>query len=82
MIIMIIKKIVIFLFIINFLNGCGPSTALLGPTITLVGTGNVYQTGISYGSSKAVEKITGKTTSENIKSLVFNKNTTTKEKED
>ena len=55
-----------------FLNGCVNPTALLGPVYTLVSTGNVYHAGLSYGSNEAIKKTTGKTTTENIKSL-FNK---------
>jgi phosphoribosylaminoimidazole (AIR) synthetase len=49
------------------------SAALLGPAYTLASTGNVFQAGLSYGSNQAVKKITGKSTTENIKSLVDNK---------
>ena len=56
-----------------FLNGCVQSAALLGPAYTLASTGNIYQAGLSYGSNQAVKKITGKTPTENIKSLVDNK---------
>ena len=49
------------------------NTALLGPAVTAASTGNLYQAGLSYGSSKAVTKITGKTTTENIK-IFLNKN--------
>ena len=76
------KKIIIGLFLLCFLNGCAQSTALLGPAYTLVNTGNVYQAGLSYGSSKAIKKITGKTPAENIKSFVDNENTVTERKEE
>ena len=67
---MIIKKAIIGLFIINLLNGCAQSTAFLGPMYTLGTTGNVYQAGLSYGSNQAITQITGKSTGENIKTLV------------
>ena len=67
------KKTIISLFFLLFLNGCVQSTALLGPAYTLVSTGNVYQAGFSYGSSKVIKKMTDKTPTENIKSLVDNK---------
>ena len=69
---MILKKISIGLFAMCLLNGCVQSTVLLGPVYTLANTGNVYQASISYGSDIAVKKITGKTTTENIKDLVEN----------
>ena len=67
---MILKKIIISIFAINFLNGCVQSTAFLGPAITVASTGNVYQAGLSYGSSKALAKITGRTATENIKNFL------------
>ncbi len=71
--IMIPKKIIIGLFFLLFFNGCLQSTALLGPSYTLISTGNVYQAGFSYGSSKVIKKMTDKTPTENIKSLLDNK---------
>ena len=70
---MILKKIIAGLFLLFFLNGCVQSAALLGPAYTLTSTGNAFQAGLSYGSNQAVKKITGKSTTENIKSLVDNK---------
>ncbi|MDA8919198.1 hypothetical protein N9I08_05615 [Candidatus Pelagibacter sp.] len=78
---MILKKMIIGLFFVCFLNGCVQTTALLGPAYTLANTGNIYQAGLSYGSSKAVKKITGKTPTENIKSLVDINDTTIEEEE-
>ena len=78
---MILKKIIVGLFLLFFLNGCVQSTALVGPAFTLANTGNIYQAGLSYGSNQAVEKITGKSTTENIKSLVDNKKVKVKEEE-
>ena len=70
---MLYKKIINGLFLLFILNGCVQSTALLGPAYTLASTGNIYQAGLSYGSNKAVEEITGKSPTENIKSLTDNK---------
>ena len=70
---MILKKIIAGLFLLFFLNGCVQSTALLGPAYTLASTGNIYQAGLSYGSNQAVKKITGKSPTENIKSLIDSK---------
>ena len=78
---MILKKIIAGLFLLFFLNGCVQSTALLGPAYTMASTGNIYQAGLSYGSNQAVKNITGKTPTENIKSLVDNKKMKIKEKE-
>ena len=70
---MSLKKIFAGLFLLFFLNGCVQNTALLGPVYTLAATGNIYQAGLSYGSNQAVKKITGKSPTENIQSLVDNK---------
>ena len=53
-----------------FLNGCIQNTAFLGPAVTVANTGNVYQAGISYVSGKTINKITGKTPTQNIKALL------------
>ena len=78
---MILKKISAGLFLLFFLNGCLQSTALLGPAYTLASSGNIYQAGLSYGSNQAVKKITGKSPTENIQSLVDNKKLKVEEKE-
>ena len=70
---MILKKIIAGLFLLFFLNGCVQSAALLGPAYTMASTGNVFQAGLSYGSNQAVKKITGKSPTENIKSLTDSK---------
>ena len=78
---MILKKIIAGLFLLFFLNGCVQSAALLGPAYTLASTGNIYQAGLSYGSNQAVKKITGKSPTENIQSLVDNKKKKNEEEE-
>ena len=78
---MILKKIAIALFFICFLNGCIQTTALLGPAYTLANTGNIYHAGLSYGSNEMVKKITGKTPSENIKSLIADRKIIVEEEE-
>ena len=78
---MILKKIIAGLFLLLFLNGCVQTAALLGPAYTLTSTGNIYQAGFSYGSNQAVKRITGKSPTENIQSLVENKKKKIEEKE-
>jgi len=70
---MSLKKIFAGLFLLFFLNGCVQNTALLGPVYTLAASGNIYQAGLTYSSNQAVKKITGKSPTENIQSLVENK---------
>ena len=78
---MILKKIIISAFAICFLTGCLQNTAFLGPAVTVASTGNVYQAGLSYGSSQVIKKKTGKTATENIKSFLDSNNTSVKEEE-
>ena len=78
---MILNKIFAGLFLLFFLNGCVQNAALLGPAYTLASSGNIYQAGLSYGSNQAVKKITGKSPTENIQSLVGNKKLKVEEKE-
>jgi|TARA_B110001452_G_scaffold62632_1_gene49315 hypothetical protein len=68
--VMFIKKLVIVIFFLVLLNGCAQNTALLGPVITAASTGSVYQAGLSYSSGKIINKMTGRTTGENIKVLL------------
>ena len=77
---MILKKIIISAFAMCFLTGCLQNTAFLGPVLTVASTGNVYQAGLSYGSSQAIKKMTGKTPTENVKSFL-DSNTKVKEEE-
>ena len=78
---MILKKIIISAFVMCFLTGCLQSTAFLGPAITVASSGSVYQAGLSYGSSEAIKKVTGKTPTENIKSFLDSKNSTVEKEE-
>ena len=78
---MILKKIIISAFAMCFLTGCLQNTAFLGPAMTVTSTGNLYQAGLSYGSSQAIKKMTGKTAAENVKSFLDSNNTTVKEEE-
>ena len=78
---MILNKIFAGLFLLFFLNGCVQNAALLGPAYTLASSGNIYQAGLSYGSNQAVKKITGKSPTENIQSLINNKKKKIEEEE-
>jgi len=67
---MILKKIIIGIYFLTFLNGCAQNIAILGPAYTLASTGNIYQAGLSYGSDQAVTRLTGKSTAANVKELI------------
>ena len=45
---------------------------MLGPTFTLVSTGNVVQAGINYSANKVIEEETGKTPTEHLTSSINN----------
>ena len=61
----------LFLFIsLIFLNGCLQSTALLGPGVTIVTTGNVAQAGFQYAANSAIQKETGKDAFTFVKDVV------------
>jgi len=63
-------KIFFIIFSLIFLNCCLQTTALLGPGITVVSTGNVLQAGFQYGANTVIENETGKNTLEHFKSAL------------
>ena len=67
------KKILLSLIFLTLLNGCAQNSAFLGPAITFASSGNAYQAGFSYGSDKAITKITGKSSGQNIKEILKHK---------
>ena len=64
------KKIYLLVLISIFLSGCIQSTALLGPSITIVTTGNVMQAGLQHGANTAIKKETGKDALTHLKDAV------------
>ena len=67
------KKIILLILGLFFLNSCVETTAFLGPAITVGTSGNVYQAGLSYGSSQLVKTATGKTTFEHMSEFIDSK---------
>ena len=65
-----LKKLIIGIFLVCFLNSCAQNAALLGPAYTLANTGNMYQAGLTYTSDRAITKATGRSTSENVKIIL------------
>tara|TARA_B100001057_G_C22525152_1_gene823494 strand:+ start:473 stop:799 length:327 start_codon:yes stop_codon:yes gene_type:complete len=57
-----LKKIILLIVILFPLNACVQSTALMGPGVTIMTSGNVAQAGFQYGTNKMIEKHTGKST--------------------
>ena len=65
-----ILKISFIFFTLIFLSGCLQSTALLGPSMTVATTGNVFQAGLQYGANTAIKNETGKNTIEHLQHAV------------
>ena len=63
-------KIIFAISLLVFFNGCLQNGVFLGPAITVASSGNMYQAGLSFGSSQVVTNITGKTPLENIKVMM------------
>ena len=63
------KKILLILVSLLFLNGCSQYSAMVGPSITLVESGSVLQATTSYGSSYSLG-IVRKNISEELKANV------------
>ena len=63
-------KVSFIFFSLIFLNGCLQSTALLGPGVTVVSTGNVLQAGFQYGANTAIKNETGKNTLEHLQEVI------------
>jgi len=64
-----LKTLFLFLSLI-FLNGCLQSTAMLGPGVTLVTTGNGAQATIQYAANSAIKQETGKDVLTLVKEVV------------
>ena len=63
-------KLFFIFFSFIFLTGCFQSTALLGPGVTVITTGNVLQAGLQYGANSAIKKETGKDPITYVKDIV------------
>jgi len=67
---MSLKKIIIVIFLVSFLNSCAQNVALLGPAYTLATSGNVYHAGVAYSGNHIITKSTGKSIAHNIKEAI------------
>ena len=70
------KKFIFGILILFSLGACTSPTAMLGPAYTLSSTGNIAQTGLSYGSNKFITFYTGKTPIENLEEITTKSLTT------
>jgi len=73
---MINKKLIFGLLILCSLGACTSPTAMLGPAYTLSSTGNITQTGLSFGSDKLITYYTGKSPIENLEEITTKSLTT------
>ena len=65
-----------------FLNGCFQSTAMIGPAMTFVSTGNAYQAGFTLGANKAVLNETGMSTTQYVSFLLEDSKSKNKREEE
>ena len=63
------RKLLVILLAVLFLNGCAQTTSLVGPTYTMVKTGNIIQAGTSVATSYGVKHALGQSPSEFVLSL-------------
>ena len=77
-----VKRIFLYIVSIGFLSGCVQSTAMVGPAITIVSTGNISQAGLTFFTNKAVEEETGMDTVTFVSKKIEQKNSKTRLKRD
>ena len=72
------RKLKLYFILLSFifLSGCFQSSALLGPGMTIISSGNLMQAGFHYGANKAVKKDTGKYPITHVKEKVETTNGT------
>ena len=63
------KKSILLIITLAFLNGCAEYSALVGPSFTLAKSGSIVQTSTSYAASYGIKKATGKSLGEHALSL-------------
>ena len=53
------KKSILLIITLVFLNACAEYTALVGPSLTMAKSGSVVQTGTAYATSYGIKKTLG-----------------------
>jgi hypothetical protein len=51
-----VKKIILIFLFIPLLNNCGPYSAAIGPSLTMLNSGSIVQTSASYAGSSVMKK--------------------------
>ena len=64
------KKSILLIITLVFLNACAEYTALVGPSITMAKSGSVVQTSSAYATSYGIKKTLGQSPGEYIQTLV------------
>ena len=64
------KKSILLIITLVFLNACAEYTALVGPSLTMAKSGSVVQTGTAYATSYGIKKTIGQSPGEYIQTLV------------
>ena len=64
------KKSILLIITLVFLNACAEYTALVGPSLTMAKSGSVVQTTTAYATSYGIKKTTGQSPGEYIQTLV------------
>ena len=64
------KKSILLIITLVFLNACAEYTALVGPSLTMAKSGSVVQTGTAYATSYGIKKATGQSPGEYIQTLL------------
>ena len=68
------KKSILLIITLVFLNACAEYTALVGPSLTMAKSGSVVQTGAAYATSYGIKKTIGQSPGEYIQTLVRKNN--------
>ena len=64
------KKSIILIITLAFLNACAEYSALVGSSLTMAKSGSVLHSGTSFASSYAIKKATGQTPGEHALTFV------------
>ena len=68
------KKSILLIVSLAFLNACAEYTALVGPSITMAKSGSVLQSGTSFATSYAVKQAIGQSPGEYMLSVAKKNN--------
>ena len=63
------KKSILFIITLAFLNACAEYSAFVGPSLTMAKSGSVLQSGTSLATSYGIKKAIGQSPSEYVLSL-------------